>query len=155
MFFPPNATTCPQRFRGPPPGCDRSVTDFWGWDTYREQLRCPCDVSDDIYERGLPGGALNLNSTRYPDHGRYGDLHLQWKIPTAEPLIEFGTSWLAVRSSDHKTTRLVIIITNVYVRISAIYPVSVKGFPSCCWYDKHLNTKTMFLVDKNLFALLH
>jgi hypothetical protein len=50
------------------------------------QLRCPDDVSDDdMCECGVPGGALNLNSTGYPDHGRCGDLPLQWKIPMAEP----------------------------------------------------------------------
>jgi hypothetical protein len=43
-----------------------------------------------MYERGVPAGALNLNSTGYSDHGRYGDLSLQWKIPTAEPGIEVG-----------------------------------------------------------------
>jgi hypothetical protein len=26
-----------------------------------------------IYEYGVPGGALNLNSTNYPDHGRAGN----------------------------------------------------------------------------------
>jgi hypothetical protein len=49
-------------------------------------------MSDDIYERGEPGGALNLNSTRYPYHARYGDLRMQGKIPTAEPGIEPGIS---------------------------------------------------------------
>jgi hypothetical protein len=34
-----------------------------------------------MYERGVPGGALNLNSTGYPDHGRYGDLPMQGKFP--------------------------------------------------------------------------
>jgi hypothetical protein len=58
-------------------------------------------------ERGVPGGALNLNSTSHPDHDRYGDPSLEGKIPTAEPGIEPGTSWLAVRSSDHQATRLV------------------------------------------------
>jgi hypothetical protein len=91
-----------------PPGCGRSVTDFWGWGAHRAQLRCPDDVSDDMYERGVPGGALNLNSTGSPDHGRYGNLPLQGKIPTAEPGIEPGTSWPVVRSSDHQATRLVI-----------------------------------------------
>jgi hypothetical protein len=38
-----------------------------------------------MYERGVPGGTVNLNATGYPDHGRYGDLPLQGKIPTAEP----------------------------------------------------------------------
>ena len=27
-----NATTCPLRLRGLPPGCGWSVTDFWSWD---------------------------------------------------------------------------------------------------------------------------
>jgi hypothetical protein len=66
-------------------------------------------VSDDIYEHGVPGGALNLNSTNYPDHGRYGDLPLQRKIPTAEPGIELGTSCLIVGSSDNQATMLVIL----------------------------------------------
>jgi hypothetical protein len=26
-----------------------------------------------IYEYEVPGGALNLNSTNYPDHGHHGD----------------------------------------------------------------------------------
>jgi hypothetical protein len=37
-----------------------------------------------MYERGVPEGALNLSSTGYPDRGRYGDLPLQGKVPTAE-----------------------------------------------------------------------
>jgi hypothetical protein len=41
-----------------------------------------------IYEYEVPGGALNLKSTNYPDHG----LLLQGKIPMAEPGIEPGTS---------------------------------------------------------------
>jgi hypothetical protein len=32
-----------------------------------------------IYEYGVPGGALNLNSTTYPDHGHHGDLPLSRK----------------------------------------------------------------------------
>jgi hypothetical protein len=60
-------------------------------------------------ERGLTGGDLNLSYTSYPDHGRYGDLPLKGKISTTEPGIEPGTSWLVVRSSDHKTTRLVCL----------------------------------------------
>jgi hypothetical protein len=66
----------------PPPSCGRSVTDFRGWGAHTAQLLCPDDVSDDMCERGVP--ALKLNSTGYPDHGRYGDLPLQEKIPTAE-----------------------------------------------------------------------
>jgi hypothetical protein len=51
-------------------------------------------------EREVPGGALNLGSTSYPDHGRCGDLALQRKIPTEEPGIESGTLWLVFISSD-------------------------------------------------------
>jgi hypothetical protein len=58
-------------------------------------------------ERGVPGGALNLNSTGYPDYGRYADLPLQGKISTAELEIEPGTSWLVVRGSDHQVRKLV------------------------------------------------
>jgi hypothetical protein len=68
-------------------------------------------VSDDIYEHGVPGGALNLYSTSYPDHG---DLPLQGKIPMAELGIEPGTSWLVVRSSDHQVMKLVLS-TNVFL----------------------------------------
>jgi hypothetical protein len=34
-----------------------------------------------IYEYGVPGGALNLNSTNYPDHGHHGDPPLSGKYP--------------------------------------------------------------------------
>jgi hypothetical protein len=61
-----------------------------------------------MYERGVPGGALNLNSTGHPDYGRYWDLPLEGKIPTAEPGIEPGTSWLVVRSSNHQATRIFV-----------------------------------------------
>jgi hypothetical protein len=88
----------------PLPGCGRSVTDFWGWGAHRARLPCPSDVSDDMYERRVPEGALNLNSTGYPEHGRQGNLPLQGKIPTAEPGIEPGASWLVVRSSDQQAT---------------------------------------------------
>jgi hypothetical protein len=32
-----------------------------------------------IYEYGVPGGALNLNSTNYPDNGHHGDPPLSGK----------------------------------------------------------------------------
>jgi hypothetical protein len=80
-----------------PPGCGRSVTDFWGWDAHEAQLRCPDDVSvDDMCERGVTGVALNLTFISYPDRGHYGDLLLQEKIPTTEPGI--WTRYLMVSS---------------------------------------------------------
>jgi hypothetical protein len=45
-----------------PPGCGRSVTDFWGWDAHEAQLRCP----DEVDEYEVQGGALNLHSTKLP-----------------------------------------------------------------------------------------
>jgi hypothetical protein len=40
-----------------PPGCGRSVTDFWRWDAHEAQLRCPDEVDGDIWiwstSRGL------------------------------------------------------------------------------------------------------
>jgi hypothetical protein len=76
-------------------------------------------MSDDMYERGVTGGVLNLNSTGYPHHCRYGGLPLQVKTTTAEPGIEPGTSWLVVRSSDHRATRLVLFV-NICYDIQAI-----------------------------------
>jgi hypothetical protein len=71
-----------------------------------------------MYERRVPGGALNLNSTSYPDHGHYGDLPLQGEIPTAEPGIKPRTSRLVVRSSDHQATRLVIELQSIWKKAS-------------------------------------
>ena len=48
-------------FRGFPPGCGDSLADFWGWDAHEAQLRCPDDVSGDMQEDEIPGGALSLN----------------------------------------------------------------------------------------------
>jgi hypothetical protein len=45
-----------------------------------------------IYEYEVPGGALNLSSTKHPDHGHHGNLSLQGKIPNVELGIELGTS---------------------------------------------------------------
>ena len=48
-------------FRGFPPGCGDSVADFWGWDAHEALLRCPDDVSGDMQEDEIAGGALSLN----------------------------------------------------------------------------------------------
>jgi hypothetical protein len=122
----------------PSPGCGRSVTDFWGWDAHRARLRCPDGVSDDMCERGVPGGALNLSSTSYPDHGCCGDPPLQGKIPTAEPAIELRTSWLVVRSSDHQATRLVPLRKYFYslfdtLQISQETILKYEKYWGCHW----------------------
>jgi hypothetical protein len=93
-------------------------------------------------ERGVPGGALKLNSTGYPGHGRYGDLSLQGKIPTAEPEIEPGTSWLLVISSDHQATRIVVyaqtlLHINVYASLSIITSTHFCSTSSNQWFTRH------------------
>ena len=84
-----------------PPGHGRSVTDFWGWDGHEAQLRCPDGVWVVIEEDVVPGGVLNLNSTNLPRPWSPRESSLSRKIPTVEPGIEPGTSWLVVRDSGH------------------------------------------------------
>jgi hypothetical protein len=85
------------------PKCNRLL----GWGNHGAQLRCLDGVSGDIYEHGVPGGALSLKSTNYPGQGHHGDRPLLGKIPTTGPGIEPGTSCLVVRSPDHQAKRLV------------------------------------------------
>jgi hypothetical protein len=101
-FPPPNATTCPfVEFVVLPPGHGRSVTNFWGWDAHEAQLRCPDGVWVVIEGDVVPGGALNLNSTNLPRPWSLRGSSPSRKIPTVEPEIEPGASWLVVRDSDH------------------------------------------------------
>ena len=45
-----------------PPGCGDSVADFCGWGAHDAQLRCPIDVSGDMYiEMRYQDGPLSLN----------------------------------------------------------------------------------------------
>ena len=44
-------------FRGFPPGCGNSVANFLGWDAHEARLHCPDDVSGDLQEDEIPGGA--------------------------------------------------------------------------------------------------
>jgi hypothetical protein len=133
----------------PPPGCGRSVTDVWGWGAHRAQLRCPDDVSDDMYERGVTGGALNLNCTGYPDHGRYGDLPVQGKIPTAEP-----------GSSDHQSTRLVPSTKQyyIYVRdkqklINKIYALLITMLSACFRRFSNFRQCIIHTICKRLYRM--
>ena len=61
MFFFPMPPHVLMNFHGFPPGCGNSVADFWGWDAHEARLRCPDDVSGDMQEDEIPGGALSLN----------------------------------------------------------------------------------------------
>ena len=55
---PPHVLT---NFRGFPPGCGDSVADFRGWDAHEARQRCPDDVSGEMQEDEILGGALSLN----------------------------------------------------------------------------------------------
>jgi hypothetical protein len=109
-IFLSNAT-CPCRLHGPPswlwPKCNRLLRlghkqgvvtspqwcEWWWWYVWAWSTRT--GLKPKFYE--------------LPDHGHCGELPLQGKIPTADPGIEPGTSWLVVRSTDHQATRLVTI----------------------------------------------
>ena len=84
-----------------PPGHGRSVTDFWRWEAHEAQLRCPDDLWVVIDEDVAPGGALSLNSTNLPRPWSPWESSPSSKIPTVEPGIEPGTSWLVIRGSEH------------------------------------------------------
>ena len=84
-----------------PPGHGKSVTDFWGLDAHEAQLRCPDGVWVVIEEGVVPGGALSLKSTDLPRPWSPRESSPSRKIPTVEPRIEAGISWLVVRDSDH------------------------------------------------------
>ena len=101
-------------FRGFPPGCGDSVANFWGWDAHEARLRCPDDVSGDMQEDEIPGGALSLNllttqslaknykndSIVSVDMGKVGDMaaycdplcvcvvhYIRWAVPIIKFLI--------------------------------------------------------------------
>jgi hypothetical protein len=52
-----------------------------------------------IYEYGVPEGALNLNSTNYPDHGHHEDPSLSGKNPQGRA--ENRTQDFMIRSQKH------------------------------------------------------
>jgi hypothetical protein len=66
--------------RGLPPGYGWSVTDFWSWGAHEARLRCPDEVDGDIWIWSTRR-TLNLNSTKYPDHGHHGNPPLSGKNP--------------------------------------------------------------------------
>jgi hypothetical protein len=83
-----------------PPGCGRSVTDFWYWDAHEAQLRCPDEVDGDIWIWSTRRG-LKPKFYRLPRPWSLWGSSLQGNISTAEPGIEPGTSRSVVRNSDH------------------------------------------------------
>ena len=68
-------------FRGFPPGCGDSAADFWGWDANEAWLRCPDDVSGDMQEDEIAGGALSLNLLTTQIMVTTGIFHCKEKFP--------------------------------------------------------------------------
>ena len=61
IYSPPIPPHVLKKFRGFPPGCSDSVGEFSGSDALEARLRCPDDVSGDMQEEEIPGGALSLH----------------------------------------------------------------------------------------------
>ena len=81
FFFFPIPQHLLINFRGFRPGCGDSVADFWGWDAHEAQLRCPDDVSGDMQEDEIPGGALSLNLLTTQTMGTTGIFPCKEKFP--------------------------------------------------------------------------
>ena len=135
-----------------PPGHGRSVTDFWGWDAHEAQLRCPDGVWMVIEEDVVPGGALNIGSTNLPRPWSPRESSPSRKIPTVEPEIEPGTSWLVVKRLqplDHEAghvTLCKLIVTDVseetVVSIFRVAQLVNGGCKPFCKVDKFLPVYT-------------
>ena len=69
------------RTRHFPPGCGDSAADFRGWDAHEARLRCPDDVSGDMQEDKIPGGALNLNLLTTQTMDTTGNIPCKEKFP--------------------------------------------------------------------------
>ena len=67
-------------------------------------------------DRGGCSARRGLKLTNLPRPWSQRESSPSRKIPTVEPGIETGTSWLVVRDSDHYTTRLV----NIYMHICVL-----------------------------------
>ena len=96
-----NATTCPlwtslSSVLGRQE-CDRLLRLERSWCAFTLSRWWWVVIEEDV----VPGGALNLKSTNLPRPWPQGESSPSRKIPTVEPGIETGTSWLVVTNSDH------------------------------------------------------
>jgi hypothetical protein len=83
----------------------------------------------------VPGGALNLNSVNYPDHGHHGDPPVSGKIPMVELGIDPGTSGLVVRNADHWTTRLIHFVIILWIICPRLISLPFIGLGSALYTD--------------------
>jgi hypothetical protein len=96
---PSNATTSCSDF---------SVTDFWVWDAQGARLRRPDDDGKVMDESVVPGGALKLLSTNYPDHGHRGrfsysrkNAHGRAGNRTLDLMVSSQTLWPLYHEAGH------------------------------------------------------
>ena len=65
-----------------PPGCGDSVADIWGWDAREAQLRCPSDLSGDMYMKmSYQDGPLSLSLLTTQTKVTMGIFPYQEKFP--------------------------------------------------------------------------
>jgi hypothetical protein len=119
-----------------PPGCGRSVTDFWGLDAHEAQLRCPDEVNGD-HDYEVPGWVLAEVLPNYPDHGHHGNLPFHGKISMAEPGIDFIISNQKIWPVDHgpghththtHTHTHIYIYIYIYIGRHVKYPLIMSDF---------------------------
>ena len=65
-----------------PPRCGDSVAEFWGWGGHEARLRCPSDVSGDMYMKmRYQDGPLSLSLPTTQTTVTMGNLPYQEKFP--------------------------------------------------------------------------
>jgi hypothetical protein len=90
-----------------PPGCGRSVNDFWGWDAHEAQLRCPDEVDGDAWIWSTRRD-LNLSSTKLPTQWSPWESSSSRKNPHVRPrnrtrdlMISSQKLWPLDHEADH------------------------------------------------------
>jgi hypothetical protein len=99
-----------------PPGCGRSVTDFWGWDPHKAQLRCPDEALNISYtELPRPWSPWESSPSRKNPHGRTAN-------QTRDLMIRCQKIWPLDHEAGHNPTLLFPEIT-----LLKLWHVSVLG----------------------------
>jgi hypothetical protein len=124
---------------GLPPGCGRSVTDFWVWDAREVRLRCPDEVDGDTWIWSTSRG-LNLNCTNYPDDGHDGDPPLSGKNPhgrawnlTRDLMISSQKRWPLDHEAGRRNIHNNICLIQVQLDVHYILYFFLDNVSSTCF----------------------
>jgi hypothetical protein len=110
-----------------PPGCGRSVINFWGWDANEALLRCPDEVDGDTWIWSARRG-LNLSSTKLPSpwwesspsrknpHGRTGNRTRDLMISSKK-----------LRPLDHEAGLLSDIHTYISMAVQVVWSKAMSS----------------------------